>query len=53
MANLVYWSLNLFAFLIPIAVVRYMRAHFYGVEASEVTTRIGMEATVGLVPNIQ
>jgi hypothetical protein len=50
-ANLAYWALNLFAFLIPIAAVRYMRAHFYGVEAQEVTTRIGLEETVGLIPN--
>ncbi|KAG7344370.1 hypothetical protein IV203_022378 [Nitzschia inconspicua] len=50
-ANLAYWAINLFAFLIPVAAVRYMRAHFYGVEAQEVTTRIGLEETVGLVPN--
>jgi hypothetical protein len=28
-----------------------MRAHFFGVEAEEVTTRIGLEETVGIVPN--
>ena len=49
--NLVYWAINLFAFLIPIASIRYMRSHFYGVEAQEVTTRIGLEETVGLIPN--
>lgn len=51
--NLAYWTLNLMAFLIPVAIVRYMRAHFYGVEAAEVTTRIGMEDSLGLVPHIQ
>ena len=50
-ANAAYWALNLFAFLIPIASIRYMRAHFFGVEAEEVTTRIGLEETVGIVPN--
>jgi hypothetical protein len=49
--NAAYWAINLFAFLIPIASVRYMRAHFFGVEAEEVTTRIGLEETVGIVPN--
>jgi hypothetical protein len=49
--NLVYWSIHLLAILIPIVTLRYMRAHFYGVEAQEVTTRIGMEETVGLIPN--
>lgn len=47
--NLSYWALNLFVFLIPIAAVRYMRAHFFGVEAEEVTTRIGLEETAGLI----
>jgi hypothetical protein len=50
-ANGVYWAANLFAFLIPVATLRYMRAHFFGVEAMEVTTRMGMEETVGLIPN--
>jgi len=50
-ANAAYWATNLFAFLIPIASVRYMRAHFFGVEAEEVTTRIGLEETVGIIPN--
>jgi hypothetical protein len=50
-ANGVYWASNLFAFLIPVAAIRYMRAHFFGVEAAEVTTRIGMEESVGLIPN--
>jgi hypothetical protein len=47
-SNLVYWSLNLFAFLLPVAVMRYMRAHFFCVEAEEVTMRAGMEETLGL-----
>eukprot|EP00531_Pseudo-nitzschia_arenysensis_P015930 CAMPEP_0116144790 /NCGR_PEP_ID=MMETSP0329-20121206/16210_1 /TAXON_ID=697910 /ORGANISM="Pseudo-nitzschia arenysensis, Strain B593" /LENGTH=368 /DNA_ID=CAMNT_0003640277 /DNA_START=52 /DNA_END=1155 /DNA_ORIENTATION=+ len=46
--NAVYWAINLFAFLIPIASVRYMRAHFFGVEAEEVKTRIGLEETLGI-----
>lgn len=50
-ANLFYWSVNLLAFLLPIASIRYMRAHFFGVEAEEVTTRFGMEETVGLIPH--
>ena len=49
--NFAYWALNLFAFLIPIASIRYMRAHFFGVEAEGVTTRIGLEETVGILPN--
>jgi len=48
--NLGYWTMNLLAFLIPIAHVRYMRAYFFGVEAAEVTTRVGMEETIGLIP---
>jgi hypothetical protein len=50
-ANLIYWAVNLFAFLLPIASIRYMRSHFFGVEAQEVTTRIGLEESVGLIPN--
>jgi hypothetical protein len=42
-ANFLYWTLNLFGFLLPVAVMRYMRAHFYCVEAEQVTTRAGME----------
>jgi hypothetical protein len=51
-ANLAYWALNLVAFLIPVALVRYMRAYFFCVEAAEVTTRKGMEETMGIVPNV-
>jgi len=47
-ANFVYWSVNLFAFLLPVAVMRYMRAHFFCVEAQQVTTRGGMEESLGL-----
>ena len=49
-ANLLYWSANLFAFLIPIASMRYMRAYFLCVEAEQVTTRPGFENSVGLLP---
>lgn len=50
--SFLYWGVNLTAFLIPVALVRYMRAYFFAVEAAEVTTRVGMEDTIGLVPNI-
>jgi len=49
-ANLIYWSLNLFGFLIPTASIRYLRAHFLCVEAEEVKTRPGFENAVGLLP---
>lgn len=49
-ANGVYWFVNLFFLLLPVASMRYMRAHFFGVEALEVTTRIGMEESIGLIP---
>ncbi|KAL9183803.1 hypothetical protein ACHAXT_004659 [Thalassiosira profunda] len=39
-ANLLYWYANLFLFLIPVGVVRYLRAHFFSVEAAEVTLNI-------------
>lgn len=47
--NLVYWSLNLFGFLLPVAAMRYLRAHCFAVEAEQVTTRSGMEESVGLL----
>ena len=50
MTNLIYWALNLFAFLLPIASLRYMRAHFFNVEAEQVTIRPGMESSIGLLP---
>lgn len=31
-----FWAVNLFAFLLPVAVLRYMRAHFFNVVADEV-----------------
>jgi hypothetical protein len=49
-ANLGYWALNLFVFLIPLATMRYLRAHFYGVEAEEVKLRSGFDASAGLLP---
>lgn len=48
--NLLYWYANLLFFLIPVGVVRYMRAHFFCVEAVEVTVRKGGDASVGLLP---
>jgi len=49
-ANLAYWYANLFLFLIPVGVVRYLRAHFFCVEATEVVVRRGGEDSVGLLP---
>ena len=49
-ANLLYWYANLLFFLIPVGVVRYLRAHFFCVEAVEVTVRRGGESSVGLLP---
>jgi hypothetical protein len=49
-ANLLYWYANLLFFLIPVGVVRYLRAHFFCVEAVEVTVRKGGESSVGLLP---
>jgi len=48
--NLIYWALNLFGFLLPIASVRCMRAHFFNIEAEQVTIRPGMESSVRLLP---
>lgn len=48
-ANLAYTTINLWGFLIPIASIRYMRAHFFGVEAVQVVTRTGMEDSVGFL----
>lgn len=49
-ANLVYWYANLFLFLVPVGVMRYLRAHFFCVEATEVVVRKGGEDSVGLLP---
>ena len=38
-ATAAYWGASLFGFLLPVALVRYFRAHFYAVEASEVKLR--------------
>ena len=48
--NLFYWYANLLFFLIPVGVVRYLRAHYFCVEAVEVTVRKGGESSVGLLP---
>lgn len=45
-SNLLYSVGNLFGFLLPIAVMRYMRAYFFAVEASQVVTRSGLENTL-------
>ena len=47
--NGLYWSMNLFGFLIPIASLRYLRAHFFCVEASEVVVRQGGDHSIGLL----
>ena len=49
-ANYVYWAANLFGFLLPVASVRYMRAHFFCVEAEEVQLREGQVVSAGLLP---
>ena len=48
-SNGLYWSMNFFGFLIPIASLRYLRAHFFCVEASEVVVREGGDHNVGLL----
>ena len=51
LSNLAYSAIHLFGILIPVAGLRYMRAHFLGVEAQQVTLRPGMgEETLGLIP---
>jgi hypothetical protein len=40
--------MNLLVFL-PVAVLRYLRSHFYCVEAVEVVVRKGGESSVGLL----
>lgn len=49
LGNFLYWGANLFGFLIPIATMRYMRCHFFCVEAEEVIMRPGDEEKVGLL----
>jgi hypothetical protein len=44
-----YWSMNLFGFLIPIASLRYLRAHYFCVEVSEVVVREGGDHNIGLL----
>lgn len=39
MINFVYWGINLFGFLLPIASMRYLRSHFFCVDAKEVVLR--------------
>lgn len=41
LGNFVYWGANLFGFLVPVASLRYMRCHFFCVEAQEVVLRKG------------
>jgi hypothetical protein len=45
--NMIYWSLDLFLFVIPVVTMKYLRAHFFCVEASEVTLR-NEESIIGL-----
>jgi hypothetical protein len=49
--NFVYWGMNLFFFLIPVATMKYMRSYFYGVEAEEVIVRSGDEENIGFLGN--
>ena len=48
-ANFAYWMINLFGFLLPVATVRYMRAHFFAVEAEQVILRPSMEDSAGFL----
>ena len=48
--NLVYTAVNVFGFLIPVALMRYLRAHFFAVEAASVTVHRGLEETIGVPP---
>ena len=47
--NFIYWNINLFGFLIPVAGMKYMRSYFFGVEAEEVVVRGGDEDNIGLL----
>jgi len=49
LSNVIYWGSNLFAFLIPIATIKYMRTHFFCVEAEEVVVRDGDEDNIGFL----
>jgi len=49
-ANVLYWGVHLFGFLLPIATMRYLRSYFFCVEAAEVTMREGGEGNIGLLP---
>ena len=42
-ANLAFALMHLFGFLLPIAIMKYLRVHFFCVEAKEVTVREGYE----------
>ena len=50
LTNLVYWHANLLFFLVPVGMVRYLRANLFCVEAAEVAVREGGEDAVGLLP---
>jgi len=49
LTNFVYWGVNLFLFLIPVASMRYLRSYFFCVEAEEVVVRDGDEDNIGLL----
>jgi len=42
-SNVVYWMADMFGFLLPVVTMKYMRAHFFCVEASEVSLQEGLE----------
>lgn len=50
LVNFIYWSLNLLGFLLPVVAIRYMRAHFFSVEASQASIQSGLEDSIGLTP---
>jgi hypothetical protein len=48
--SLLYWSAHLFGFLLPTGVLRYLRAHFFYIEAAEVKIHDGGNDNIGLLP---
>jgi len=49
-ANVLYWGVHLFGFLLPIATMRYLRSYFFCVEAAEVTMRESGEGNISRLP---
>jgi hypothetical protein len=47
--SFLYGTAHLFGFLIPIGVMRYLRAHFFHIEAREVSIQEGNNESIGLL----